>query len=128
MFLLIGLIFCILSVLILKNRIGLVLFGEKADGNIIGYCNRVNGFKGIDTYNYRVEYEYNGRTYSAVSLESVQIARNNIPNKNIHASVTVCFKKQKPEIVTIYDFKSTSAIGGIMFLLGILLVIIDVVI
>ncbi len=48
--------------------------------------------------------------------------------KGIDTSVTVCFKKQKPEIVTIYDFKSTSAIGGIMFLMGILSVVIDVVI
>lgn len=84
--------------------------------------------KGIDSYNYSVEYDYCGQKFRAASLESVQVSRDDIPNKNIQTDVTVCFRKERPQVVTIYDIKSNSFLGGIMFLAGIILIVVAFVI
>lgn len=78
--------------------------------------------KGIDTYSYKVEYEYDNNKYVAISLESVQVARGQIPNKNLHLPVTVCFRKGKPDVVTILEFKETT-LGSILFFVGITVII-----
>lgn len=118
-----GIVICLLAVFILYKRLSFLIFGKKAEGHIIGYCNRVSGMKGIDTYNYKIEYEYDNEKHCAVSVESVQVSRNDIPRNNIYTPVTVFFKKNKPETVTISDYKQTEILGGIMLLIGIVLIV-----
>lgn len=120
-----GIIFCLVSVLILYKRINYLIFGRRASGRIIGYGNYVEGMKGIDTYSYKVEYEYDNKGYVANSLESVQVSRGQIPNKNLHLSVTVCFKESKPEVITILEFKETTVLGSILFFVGIAIIVLS---
>lgn len=118
-----GIVFCLVSILILYKRINYIIFGRKASGRIIGYGNHVEGMKGIDSYNYKVEYEYDNKKYVANSLESVQVARGQIPNKNLYLPVTVSFKESKPEVVTILEFKETTILGILLFFVGIVIII-----
>ncbi len=119
----IGIILCLLSIFIIHKRIGLIIFGNRACGRIIGYDNLIEGIKGIDTYNYKVEYLYNNKKYVAKTLESVQVARGSVPNKNLHLPITVYFKNNKPDVVTILEFKETTILGGILLILGIIIII-----
>lgn len=121
----IGIIFSLLSIIILYKRIGFIMFGNKVSGRIIGYSNETKNLKGIDTYNYKVEYEYNNKKYVASSLESVQVSRGGIPNKNLNIPVTVCFKKSNMSVVTILEFKQTTILGLFILGIGILLIIFD---
>lgn len=121
----IGVIFSLLSIIILYKRISFIVFGNRASGNIIGYGSHVEGMKGIDTYSYKVEYEYNNKKYVANSLESVQVSRGQIPNKNLHLPVTVCFRNGKPDIVTILEFKETTILGSVLFFVGITVIILS---
>lgn len=120
-----GIVFTILSIFILYKRISFIIFGKKASGSIIGYDNETRGLKGIDTYNYKVEYYYDDKKYVAKSLESVQVARGCIPNKNLHMPVTVCFNKNNMDVVTVLEFKETTILGSVLFIIGILLIILD---
>lgn len=121
----IGIIFCLLSVFILYKRISFIVFGNRANGRIIGYNNKVEGFKGIDTYNYKVEYYYNNKKFVATSLENIQTSRGSIPNKNLHLFVTVCFKKDKPKVVTILELKETTILGSALFIVGLVIIILS---
>lgn len=118
-----GIILILLAFFILYKRITLILFGQKAIGYIVGYGNRTEGMKGIDTYNYRIKYEYEKRDYYACSLENVQVPRNGIPNKNLHRQVVVYFDKKNPSVVTIYDLKETTMLSIGMILSGLFLVL-----
>lgn len=120
-----GMCVCVLAVFILYKRIGFIMFGNKADGRIIGYDNETKNLKGIDTYNYKVEYEYNNKKYVASSLESVRVSRGGIPNKNLNMPVTVCFKKSNMNVVTILEFKQTTILGLFILGIGVLLIIFD---
>ncbi len=121
----IGIILCSVSVLILYKRMIFIIFGQKASGRIIGYDNETKNLKGIDTYNYKVEYSYDNKTYIAKSLESVQVSRGGIPSKNLHMPVTVCFRKENMDIVTILELKETTILGLCIFGIGLLLIIFD---
>ncbi len=118
-----GIFFAILAIFILYKRISFITFGNKASGRIIGYSNEIKNLKGIDTYNYKVEYEYENKVYVASSLENVQVSRGGIPNKNLNMLVTVCFKKNNMNVVTILEFKQTTILGSILFFVGITIII-----
>lgn len=113
------------SIIILYKRISFIIFGRRASGRIIGYGNHIEGMKGIDTYSYKVEYEYNNKKYVANSLESVQVSRGQIPNKNLYLPVTVCFRNGKPDIVTILEFKETTVLASVLFFVGIIVIILS---
>ncbi len=121
----IGIIFSLLSIIILYKRINFIIFGRRASGRIIGYGNHVEGMKGIDTYSYKVGYEYDNKKYVANSLENLQVSRGQIPNKNLHLPVTVCFKESKPEVVTILEFKEITTLASILFFVGITIIILS---
>ena len=119
-----GIFLIIISILILYKRLTLVLFGKSANGYITGYGECIKGIKGIETYSYKIKYEYNKQEYIANSLESVSVSNGNIPNKNIHKDVKIYFIENKPEIVTIKEFKGTTIIGFVFLVLGILAIIV----
>ena len=88
------------------------------------YGDSVKSYKGIEAYPYKVKYEYAGKEYIAYSLESVSASYGNFPSKNLQREITVYFKKDKPEVVTIKEFNGTLIIGTIFLILGILGIII----
>ena len=63
------------------------------------------------------------KKYIGYSLESVSVSYGNFPNKNLQREITIYFKKDKPEVVTIKEFNGTLIIGIIFLLLGILSII-----
>lgn len=113
------------SIIILYKRISFIIFGRRASGRIIGYGNHIEGMKEIDTYSYKVEYEYDNKKYVANSLENLQVSRGQIPNKNLHLPVMVCFKESKPEVVTILEFKETTVLVSVLFFVGIIVIILS---
>lgn len=115
-----GMFFCIISIFIIYKRLTYILFGKSARGIIIGYGNPFKSYKGIETYPYKVKYEYDNKEYVAYSLESVTTPYGNIPNKNLQREVTIYFKKNKPEVVTIKELNGTLISGIIFLILGVL--------
>ncbi len=123
-----GIFLCFLSTFLLYSRFKLTVFGKKAHGTIIGFTNRAKGIEwvgDVDSYNYKVEYEYDGKEYTATSLESVVVPRNGIPRRNLKGNITVCFNDKKPEFVTILELKGTVILGSSLFVCGIILIIIS---
>lgn len=119
-----GIFLCVLSAFLIYKRLAYILLGRCAKGIIIGYGDSVKSYKGIEAYPYKVKYEYAGKEYIAYSLESVSASYGNSPSKNLQRKITVYFKKDKPEVVTIKEFNGTLIIGTIFFILGILGIII----
>ena len=115
-----GVFLIAISMFILYTRLSLILFGKSATGVIVGYGNCTKGTRGFEAYSYRVKYEYKNKEYFANALESVSVSANNIPNKNLHREVEVYFKPERPEVVTIKEFKGTSICGFAFLILGIL--------
>ncbi|MDE6723498.1 MAG: DUF3592 domain-containing protein, partial [Eubacterium sp.] len=76
-------------------------------------------------YNYKVKYEFQNKTYFANALESAVVSNNDIPKNHIHEEVTVYFKPDKPEVVTIKEFKGTSICGFAFLILGVLGIVIS---
>ena len=70
------------------------------------------------------KYEYQNQEYIAQSLESVSIFIGDVPNKNINKQVIVYFKTNKPEVVTIKEFKGTTILGILFLILGVLTMIV----
>lgn len=119
-----GLFLVIVSILILYKRLTLIILGKSAKGIIIGYGNSVKSYKGIESYPYKVKYEYDNKEYIAYSLESVSATYGNIPNKNLQREITIYFKENKPEVVTIKELNGTLIVGIVFLILGILGIII----
>lgn len=119
-----GLFLVIVSILILYKRLTLIILGKSAKGIIIGYVNSVKSYKGIESYPYKVKYEYDNKEYIAYSLESVSATYGNIPNKNLQREITIYFKENKPEVVTIKELNGTLIVGIVFLILGILGIII----
>lgn len=119
-----GLFLVIVSILILYKRLTLIILGKSAKGIIIGYVNSVKSYKGIESYLYKVKYEYDNKEYIAYSLESVSATYGNIPNKNLQREITIYFKENKPEVVTIKELNGTLIVGIVFLILGILGIII----
>ena len=67
---LIGLIFCILSVILIYKKLKFIIYGKSAIGTIIGFDSGVSGTRGFYSYPYLVKFEYNNQVYIAKSLES----------------------------------------------------------
>lgn len=67
---------------------------KSAKGTIIGYGNCIKGNRGFDSYNYKVEYEYNNKKIIANSIENVQVARNDIPGNIKNNSVEIYFSEK----------------------------------
>lgn len=116
----IGIFFIIISFFIFYKRFGLIIFGKKADGKIVGYADCTRGRKGFETYNYKVKFEYDGKEYISKSLESFTVSSGNVPGKNMYKQVTVYFKINNPEVVTIGEFDSVSIIGIVLLIFGLL--------
>ena len=116
----IGIILCVISIFIIYKRLIYIFLGQCAKGIIVGYGNPMKSYKGIESYPYKVKYKYNDKEYIGYSLESVSVSYGNIPSKNLHREITIYFKKDKPEVVTIKEFNGTLIIGIIFLILGIL--------
>lgn len=114
-----GLLLCFIACFLLYKRISLILFGKRANGRIIGYGNRIDGYKGVDTYSYKVEYEYENRKHIAYSAENLQVPRGGIPRENLRREVTVYFSPKKPQTVTIFEMRQTERVGIVIFIIGI---------
>ena len=56
----------------------------------------------------------------AYSLETVTVSYGDIPNKNLQREVTIYFKKNKSDVVTIKELNGTLIIGIILLILGVL--------
>ena len=56
----------------------------------------------------------------AYSLETVTVSYGDIPNKNLQREVTIYFKKNKSDVVTINELNGTLIIGIILLILGVL--------
>lgn len=121
--LILGIFLCVIALFVLYKRLSLIFFGRETQGYIVGYGEAVRGTNGFETYSYKIRYEYSGREYFAYSLESASVPRGSIPDKNINRRVTVFFRPDKPEVVTVKEFKGSTIIGFIFLLLGILSVI-----
>lgn len=118
---LIGLIFCILSVVLIYKKFKFIIYGKSAIGTIIGFDSGVSGTRGFYSYPYLVKFEYNNQIYIAKSLESALGNYNDVfSEKNCYRKITVFFNENNPEIVTIKEFKGIYVISFGMFLLGIL--------
>lgn len=113
-----GIFFIIISVLILYKRAKLIIFGKKADGEIIGYCNKTKGIHGTEAYNYKIKYVHDGKEYIASSLENIATFSGNVSDKNMYKQVTVYFRADNPKTVTIADFHTLSLISVGFFILG----------
>lgn len=115
-----GMFLCMISIFIIYKRLTLIFFGKSATGVIIGYGDAVKGYKGIESYPYKVKYKYNNKECVAYSLESVSTSYGNIPKKNLRRTVTIYFKKNKPEVVTIKELNGSLIVGIILLILGII--------
>ena len=115
-----GIILCVISVFIIYKRLTFIVFGEKAKGTIIGYGNSVKGYKGVEVYPYKVKYKYDDKEYIAYSLENISVAYGNIANRNLKREVTIYFKKDNPELITIKELNGTLIIGIFLLILGVL--------
>ena len=120
----IGISICVISLFVLYKRFALLIFGKSAQGYIVGYGNSTRGMRGVEAYPYKVKYEYQNQEYIAQSLESVSISKGDVPNKNMNKQVIVYFKTNKPEVVTIKEFKGTTIIGILFLILGVLTMIV----
>lgn len=119
-----GLLLCVAAVSLLYRRYSLLWFGKRTEGIIIGYGSRTDGRRGIQTYPYKIQYTVGAKTYIAQALESVTVSHGTVPNKNLHKTVTVCFRENQPNTVTVKEFHDISVIGILLFLLGIFAVLI----
>lgn len=115
-----GIFLCVVSIFIIYKRLDYIFLGKCAKGIIIGYGDSDKSYKGIESYPYKVKYKYDNKEYIAYSLESVSVSYGNFPSKNLQREITVYFKKDKPEVVTIKEFNGTLIIGIIFLILGIL--------
>lgn len=121
---LIGLIFCILSVVLIYKKLKFIIYGKSAIGTIIGFDRGVSGTRGFYSYPYLVKFEYNNQEYIAKSIESTLGSYYGVfSEKNYYRKVTVFFKENNPEVVTIKEFKEIYLISFCMFLLGMIGVI-----
>ncbi|MCI8654353.1 MAG: hypothetical protein HFJ48_00525 [Clostridia bacterium] len=118
-----GIFLCVISIFVIYKRLVYIFLGKRVKGIIIGYGNPIKGYKGIESYPYKVKYEYNNKEYIAYSIESVTTSCGSFPNKNLQREITIYFKKDKPEVVTIKEFNGTLIIGVIFLILGILSII-----
>lgn len=116
----IGMFFCIIAIMIIYKRLTYMLLGKSARGIIIGYGNSFKSYKGTETYPYKVKYDYNNKEYVAYSLETVTVSYGDIPNKNLQREITIYFKKNKSDVVTIKELNGTLIIGIILLILGVL--------
>ncbi len=83
----------------------LYIFGEKAEGFIVGYASEMRSRYNI-TNTYRVEYLYQGEKRTATALETKNTFDFSILGKKIvlpppESRVTVRFDPKKPEAVSI---------------------------
>lgn len=115
-----GIFLCAISIFIIYKRLVYLFLGKCAKGIIIGYGNPMKSYKGIESYSYKVKYRYDNKEYIGYSLESVTASHGDFPNKNLQREITIYFKKDKPEVVTIKEFHGTLIISIIFFILGIL--------
>lgn len=115
-----GIFLCAVSFFIIYKRLAFVLFGKSAKGIIIGYGDAVRGYRGVESYPYKVKYQYDNKEYIAHSLESTSVSYGNIPQKNLQRTVTIYFKKNRPEVVTIKELNGPIVIGVIFLMLGII--------
>lgn len=117
----IGAVFCVLSIIIVYRKLSMTLLGKSARGVIIGYTGNIRSTGGISAYPYRVRYEYDNRVITARSLESAVGSHNNLfSDKDFNKEVTVFFRTDKPEIVTIREFNRIYIVGICMFILGLI--------
>lgn len=115
-----GIILCIISIFLLYKRLVYLFLGKCVKGIIIGYGMPIKGYKGVESYPYKVKYQYDNKEYIGYSLENVTTSYSNFPNKNLQREVTIYFRKEKPEVITIKEFNHTFMVGMIFFLFGIL--------
>ena len=117
----IGVMFCILSIALVYKKLTFMIYGKSAIGTIIGFGSVVRGTKGFSTYPYLVKFEYNNQEYIAKSIESALGSYNGVfSEKNYYRKVTVFFKEDNLEVVTIKEFKEIYVISSCMFLLGLI--------
>ncbi len=120
----IGMMFCILSIALVFKKLKFIMYGKSAIGTIIGFDSGVSGTRGFYSYPYLVKFEYNNQEYIAKSIESTIGSYYGVfSEKNYYRKVTVFFKENNPEVVTIYEFKGIYVISSCMFLLGLIGVI-----
>lgn len=116
-----GIFLSVISIFVIYKRLTYIFLGKCAKGIIIGYGDSVKGYKGTTvSYPYKVKYKYDNKEYIGYSLESVTTSYGDFPNKNLQREITVYFKEDKPEVVTIKEFNGTLIIGIIFLVLGIL--------
>lgn len=115
-----GIFLCFISIFVMYKRLVYIFLGKCAKGTIIGYGDPIKGYKGIESYPYKVKYKYDNKEYIGYSLESITTSYGNFPNKNLQREITIYFKKDKPEVVTIKEFNGTLIFGIIFLILGIL--------
>lgn len=120
---LLGTLFIIISIFIIYKRLTLILFGKTTNGYIIGFGDCIKGTRGIETYSYKIKYEYKGKEYIAYSLESASTSNGSVLSKNLNRKVKIYFKENNPKVVTIKEFKGTTIIGFAFLILGILAII-----
>lgn len=90
------------------------LRGEKANGRIVGYASEIRrAFNIINTY--KVEYDYMGKTYTAVSVEpktTLDLSASRwkpTPPPELR-EVTVRFDPKRPESVSIVELSFRNAL------------------
>lgn len=113
-----GVILSAISIFIIYKRLTFIVFGKKARGTIIGYGNSVKNYMGVEVYPYKVKYKNDDKEYIAYSLENISVAYGNIANRNLKREVTIYFKKDNPELVTIKELNGTLIIGIFLLILG----------
>ncbi len=115
-----GILFCVVGVFLISKRFIYIFLGKCVKGIIIGYGEPIKSYKGIESYPYKVKYKYDDKEYIAYSIESVTTSYSNFPNKNLRREITVYFKKDKPDVVTIKELNSTLIIGILFLIIGML--------
>ncbi len=115
-----GIFLCVISFVLIYKRLIYIFLGQCAKGVIIGYGSPIKSYKGVESYPYKVKYQYNNKEYIGYSLESITTSYDDFPNKNLQREITIYFKKDKPEVVTIKEFHGTLIISIIFLILGIL--------
>lgn len=116
---LLGLTICIFQGLIIYQRLKLTIFGKEAQGLIVGYGDGVAGSKAFISYPYLVHYEFDGKSYEAKALESARgTERGSFSDKNLNKEVKIYFSENKPEEVTIKEFKGRYYSALLFFILG----------
>ena len=65
-----GIFLCVISFVLIYKRLIYIFLGQCAKGVIIGYGSPIKSYKGVESYPYKVKYQYNNKEYNEITTVS----------------------------------------------------------